>query len=361
MPICPVCQRSFDERFSVFLPPHVEAFDTIACALGATELLAGGEGEPPSPEPPPLLQIEMRPSHSILPAHPIVENPPTAPRRPAAARAAAALTGLISAPSALGAGLTLLGAGTAASIYLGSLTLGGGHTTSGPVAAPRTPLLPFPKRIVEPRPVPEFPWSIPKVSPSKPSAARLKSAPTRNRPVHRSSALRSNLGPSRAPLTPSPPSEATSSTRPSEATSSTRLAVASLSHTSPPEVKRQNGPTASPKAPSAPRKSPPALPPPAPSSPPAPAPAPSPSPAPALPGQATPTAALSPSPSEPSAPAAPPSSPTPPPEPPATAPTSVPPDDSAPTRPGYGYGDTNHDHTGPPGQDGDGNDKGKHH
>jgi len=78
---------------------------------------------------------------------------------------------------------------------------------------------------------------------------------------------------------------------------------------------------------------------------PAPAPAPTPTPAPAPP-VVTPVVTATPPPAE----TTPTASPPPPPPPP---PTTMPDDNS---KPGNGYGDKNHDHTGPPGQD---KDKGK--
>jgi hypothetical protein len=115
-------------------------------------------------------------------------------------------------------------------------------------------------------------------------------------------------------------------------------------------------PKPAPKPPSPPTP-PPAPPTPAPTPPPAPAPTPSPpSPAPAPPQsqpsvEAAPPVQTPPPVTTPAAPppAAPPPTSTPVPPTPPTPPTPPPTSD---TRPGHGYGDENHQHTGPPGQTG---------
>ena len=46
VPECPICRQSYDGRFQVFVPPHNEAFDTVACARRAAEVW-GWDKTPP--------------------------------------------------------------------------------------------------------------------------------------------------------------------------------------------------------------------------------------------------------------------------------------------------------------------------
>jgi len=141
--------------------------------------------------------------------------------------------------------------------------------------------------------------------------------------------------------------------------------------------RRSSTPPVAPAAlPAAPAPAPPAKPAPGPKPPPKPAkspgpptppaPTPPPTPTPPTPGPAPPSAEASPpaqvetppagstpssTPTPPPQPATPPAPPTAAPEPP-TPPTPPTPPQASGTRPGHGYGDENHTHTGPPGQPG---------
>jgi hypothetical protein len=321
MPVCPVCKRAFDERLQVFVPPRTEAFDTIECALRATR--GSGTSEADLPTEPPVLHIEMRPPPALLDAGPLLGDRPPRRRPAAAAGLAAGLAKVVGAPGAAAAGLSLLGAGTAASLYLGWLSFGGeSQTLSSRVAAPRLPSQPVPRRVTEPRPVVEAPRLKPKpeVSRPKPPATRVRPRPKPSRAARLASPELSNAEAESKGFSPSPHSGRTPSGNARRAT---------LSPPSTPKPK-SSGPSAAPR-------SAPAPPPPAP-------PAPSPSkPKPSKPGKGGGNGAPSPSKA---------------PSPPPLLPYGQPPDPSAqpasstqnPSRPGNGRGDKNHRHTGPPGQ-----------
>ena len=106
MPECPICRRSYDGRFQVFVPPHYEAFDTVACARRAAEV-GGWDKAAPVPVILPTIEVVGARSETHVAS--------AAPRR-----GIAALGVLVVAPgqAALAAGVGLLAAGTAASIYL---------------------------------------------------------------------------------------------------------------------------------------------------------------------------------------------------------------------------------------------------
>ncbi len=103
MPECPICRRSYDGRFQVFVTNHAEPFDRIACARRAAASVASdGTGLAPL----------------ALPAIEVV--PPVAAGAATPRRGAAALAALAVPPTqaALAAGVGLMAAGTAAAIYL---------------------------------------------------------------------------------------------------------------------------------------------------------------------------------------------------------------------------------------------------
>lgn len=98
---CPVCGRSNDNGFRIFVPPHTETFDTVACAERAARVL-GWREEAPAPV------VE-------------VEDARGRPRVSAAPRREAALVGRRRGPgqrALLATGVSLFVAGTAAAIYL---------------------------------------------------------------------------------------------------------------------------------------------------------------------------------------------------------------------------------------------------
>src|SRR4029450_1106021 len=104
MPECPICRREYDDRFSVFVPPHPEGFDSIECAQRAAAIWAATE---PVPIILPTTEVVAAPAAALPVA--------AAPRR---GLAALAVLALIPGQAALAAGVGLAAAGTAASIYL---------------------------------------------------------------------------------------------------------------------------------------------------------------------------------------------------------------------------------------------------
>jgi hypothetical protein len=108
MPECPICRRQYDEQSSVFVPPHPEAFDTIECAKFA----AASWGAAAAPVI--LPTIEVVPAPPV--AKPAVPAPPVA--KPGRGIAALAVLALVPGQAALAGGVGLAAAGTAAAIYL---------------------------------------------------------------------------------------------------------------------------------------------------------------------------------------------------------------------------------------------------
>ena len=106
MPECPICRREYDDRFSVFVPPHPEGFDSIECAQRAASIWGTAEVAP-----------VVLPMVEVVPPPPAAEAVPVAavPRRRLAALAALAL---VPSQAALAGGVGLAAAGTAASIYI---------------------------------------------------------------------------------------------------------------------------------------------------------------------------------------------------------------------------------------------------
>ena len=102
---CSVCNRLFDDGFSVFAPPCQEAFDRIECARRAAAVWAADERLAPILLP----TVEaLRPHSEPLPA--------LVGRR--LSIAALAVSALVPAQTALAGGAALLTGGTAASVYL---------------------------------------------------------------------------------------------------------------------------------------------------------------------------------------------------------------------------------------------------
>src|SRR6266540_5554113 len=124
---CPICRRSFDSSFRVFVPPHHEAFDTVVCARRAAEVW-GWDKVGPVPVILPTIEAVNGQSEARVAS--------AAPRRRIAALAALAI-----APghAALATGVGLLAAGTAASIYLSTESTGKtAHPSAVAAGAPHT-------------------------------------------------------------------------------------------------------------------------------------------------------------------------------------------------------------------------------
>jgi hypothetical protein len=102
---CSVCNRLFDDRFTVFVPPHAEPFDRIECARRAG--VAGGVEERLAPIVLPTIEA-FRPRSEPLPA--LVG--------PRLSLAALAVFVLAPGQAALAGGAALFTGGTAASVYL---------------------------------------------------------------------------------------------------------------------------------------------------------------------------------------------------------------------------------------------------
>jgi hypothetical protein len=128
MPECPICRRQYDEQSAVFVPPHPEAFDTIECA----KLAAAAWGTAAAPV--------ILPTIEIIPAPPVAKPKPVAgaPGRRIAALAALAL---VPGQAALAGGVGLAAAGTAAAIYLAAKPAFAPHpeaASTGSSGAPET-------------------------------------------------------------------------------------------------------------------------------------------------------------------------------------------------------------------------------
>ena len=102
---CSVCNRLFDDGFSVFAPPCQEAFDRIECARRAAAVWAADERLAPI----------LLPTVEAL--RPYSEPPPALVGRRLSI-AALAVSALVPAQAALAGGAALLTGGTAASVYL---------------------------------------------------------------------------------------------------------------------------------------------------------------------------------------------------------------------------------------------------
>jgi len=167
---CPICRRSYDSRFQVFVPSHHEGFDTVECARRAAE--ASG-WDPAAPV------AVILPTVEVADARSRTQVASATPRRKVAA-----LSALVVAPgqAVLATGVGLLAAGTAASIYL-SVQPSGKNAPSSAVAAgaPQTPQTvgppPSATRPSAGTPGPTASAGRPKPPAAQPSAAG--SAPTR--------------------------------------------------------------------------------------------------------------------------------------------------------------------------------------
>ena len=340
---CPICRRSYEGRFQVFVPPHHESFDTVTCARRAAEAWGWNEAG-------------MAPI--ILPTIEAVHARPEPQVASVARRRGVALAGfeLASGQAALATGVGLLAAGAAASIYLGFRP--GDTAPSLPIAAGA----PATRQTIGPPPAATRPAATGshRTRPAAKKVSRAKFVASRG--AGRSAGIASG---SRAALViANSPSGLGPSTSPAES------AVGS-----PADARKPRPST--PKAPPATSVTPK---PPAPSSPP-----PEPSPLPVNPtgvaeastGGGSIGEAGSPSPQSPPSQSPPPQTPPPQTPPPQTPPPQTPPptqttppadqagpedegDDDEPsgTRPGHGWGDENHEHTGPPGQGSHGNGNG---
>jgi hypothetical protein len=348
---CPICRQSYEGQFQVFVPPHHESFDTVACARRAAEVWGWNKAVPAPVILPTIEAVRARSETQVA--------------SPARRRGVAALTGfeLASGQAALATGVGLLAAGAAASIYLGFRP---GET--GP-ALPIAAGAPATRQTVSPRPAAPRPTATsspqtrplsPKTRPAAHAVARAKfvAFTDTGRSVGTGSGKSTEAALAKSPSTPA------LSTSPAESP------VGSPAHAPKPKPKPK---PSTPKAPPATSVTP---------KPPAPSPPlPAPSPPPVNPAGVAEAAtgggggvseAGNPSPKPPPAQSPPPQTPppqTPPPQqpPPQTTPPtdqSGPGDDgdegdehgqSGGTRPGNGWGDENHDHTGPPGQGNHGN------
>jgi hypothetical protein len=330
VPECPICRRTYDDRFKVFAPPHSEAFDTIECARFAAA--AGASKAQYTPV--------------ILPT--IEALRPPGDRRAAAPRVGVAAAAIPAAQFALAGGVGLLAAGTAAAVYLAAqppsklrhaTTIAAGlptptktaDATSGPKGSgERRPPLTHHPRLRNPA----------RQTPSSIAAIADADAPGRSRSGGGAVAqLASRVIPTASSLSPA----ASSTQAPSPEPAATRQSPRPPTHRSPRPTTHRS---------------------PRPASPPSPTPAPDPV-APTAPTVvAAPASLEAPGSSEqahqtrpkpqPSPGGNPPSTTPPPTTPPPTTPspsTEPPPTTStSETRPGNGYGDRNHEHTGPPGQ-----------
>jgi hypothetical protein len=350
VPECPICRRTYDDRFKVFVPPHSEAYDTIECARASARSGAAAKE--------PFLPV-------ILPTIEVVRPAPVAAA--SARRAGLGAGAFAPAQLALAGGVGLLAAGTAAAVYIAAKPpskLDQGTT----IAAGAGPTLPARPAVTPPaaqtsgaagptlRRVKQHEKSKATIRRPRPAVARV--TPTLARapsPALGSAQLASRIIPSSASSSVSPLPEATTAQQSANAGASPQPKP----HRSPPAVHRSPRP----KSPKPPTPAPP-TPTTTTSTPPTPTPT-------TEPVVAAPTAEVASAATETAVAAKPrpdnknhgqnpepPPTPQPPPaSPPPTAGPSQPPesdesgDDDHGSRPGHGWGDDNHDHTGPPGHD----------
>src|SRR5581483_2707276 len=107
VPECSICRRQFDDRFTVFVPPHPEPFDSIECARKAAEIWGVDAA---------ALTPVVLPAVDVVPAAPAVRSAAGTQRKKGLAALAA--LALVPGQAALAGGVGLAAAGTAASIYL---------------------------------------------------------------------------------------------------------------------------------------------------------------------------------------------------------------------------------------------------
>ena len=245
--------------------------------------------------------------------------------------------------AAVAAGISLVAAGTTASVYLwrGS---SGGHPTHSAVS--NQPVAAAPNQIARPPAVRE-PRSTP------PTRVAPAPAPTRPRGVRRT--VKKHTQPVKhEPVVRAEEQEAAVVVHPSSAravptapATTSQVVSAKPAHRSTAPRSERPAPHVPRTKPHAPRPEPPATPTPPPQAPPSGGSGTTPT------GNTPQEPQPSPQPTTPSPPETPPVIP-----PPSTTPTPTPPGPTPPTseapqpeRPGNGWGDKNHDHTGPPGQD----------
>jgi hypothetical protein len=335
---CPICRQAYDGQFQVFVPPHYEAFDTVACARRAAEVW-GWDKATPVPVILPTIEYVQARSEAQVASVPA--------RRRVAALAA---FDLASGQAALATGVGLLAAGTAASIYLWARP--GATTPSSPIAAGA----PTTRQIVPPIIGPPLEAAPPAVAHSPRTRPAAKARPSVSR-----AKLIAFTDTGNSPGTSTETALTNGTSGPAPSTSPAKSPV--------------SAPTGPPKPPPSTPKAPPTTPKPPTSSPPPSTPAPPPvnptgqaepplggaggistagNPAPPQPPAQSPPPPSPPPPSPPPPSPPPPSPPPPSPPPPSPPPPVTPPQtapEEEPTRPGNGWGDKNHRHTGPPGQD----------
>jgi hypothetical protein len=166
---CPICRRSYNGHFQVFVQWRQEGFDTVECARRA----AAAAGWVPAA---PLAVI--LPTIEVADASSGTQLPSAAPRRKVAT-----LSALVVAPgqAALATGVGLLAAGAAASIYLSVHSSGkAAHASAVAVGAPHTPQTVVPPPATIP-PNPAQTTTRPSAARPAPAAAgsAAGSAPTR--------------------------------------------------------------------------------------------------------------------------------------------------------------------------------------
>src|SRR5437870_9390757 len=116
---CPICRRTYDGRFQVFVPSHPEGFDTVECARRAAEAAGWAAAAPAAVVLPSIEVADPRAAAQVA----------SVPHR----GKIATLGALVVAPgqAVLAAGVGLLAAGAAAGIYLSVHSSG---TAATPVA-----------------------------------------------------------------------------------------------------------------------------------------------------------------------------------------------------------------------------------
>src|SRR6266536_3297587 len=164
---CPICRRSFDSSFRVFVPPHHEAFDSVVCARRAAEVW-GWDKATPVPVILPAIEVAVARPEGRVPV------PSQAPRR-----GIAALAALVLAPgqAALATGVGLLAAGTATSIYL-TARPAGKTVHSSVVRAPHTRQTIGPPSVPRPSPRPSRRETRPETPPPLKPVAGKRTGPS---------------------------------------------------------------------------------------------------------------------------------------------------------------------------------------
>jgi hypothetical protein len=363
-----MCRREYDDRFSVFVPPHPEGFDSIECAQRAAAIWGAAELAP-----------VVLPTIEVVPAR--TEEPTPAAAVPKRRFAALAALALIPSQAALAGGVGLAAAGSAASIYLAARPIVHSPpvavaTGTAPAAAPSPKQVSTGSAAAPSRGAVSGQGAAPPEGrsrgallvdrPSKAAAARSVTTSRRAHPVHLAVAAKQHA------VHPFAGSLVHSSASTTETAQFVSEPAVTHPHSSTPPSAPKPEPKAKPKPDPAPAKP---HQPKAPEQPNQPKPKPPttepPSPPPAEPVSTARVEASvdSSTPPQPEKSKKKQSQPQPQPEPappqspqPAQAQPAQPSDNDGETRPGNGYGDDNHDHTGPPGHDqhDDGEDGGRH-